>query len=557
MSETRKADIIVTNAQVLTVDTAAPRAEAIAITGNEILAVGSADDIAALATDTTRVIDAGGGTVVPGFNDAHVHLFAGAAELDHLQLGGVHGLDRLTAMARAYAAERPDEPLLMAQGADYTIAGDGKRLTRHDLDAILPDRPFLVSAADHHTAWANTIALQKAGILNGKALGVGNEIVMGDDGKAAGELREGEAFDPVMALGTAGPRSRLGLETGGEPDPAPTAAERAYDRAILRRGLAHCAKHGITSVQNMDGNLYTLELLDEIDREEGLSLRVRVPFHFKNFMEADVLDKAEHMARTYTSERLRSGFVKFFMDGVIDSWTAVMLDDYPDKPGWKGDPLIEPKRFAELATEIDRRGLQIAVHAIGDGAVRIVLDGYAAAQAANGKRDARHRIEHIEVVHPDDIPRFAALGVGASMQPTHAPGTGFPVEPTASIIGRAKAPYAYAWQTLRAAGAPMIFATDWPVSPIDPMPNIEAAVARRKWDPADPDQRQSLGATIASYTLDGAWIEFMETRKGALKPGMLADVTVLSADIETRDPDTLHAVRPTVTIADGRVAYEA
>ncbi|MCT8971999.1 amidohydrolase [Microbaculum marinisediminis] len=552
-----RADIIVTNARVLTVDSGQPRAEAIAIVDNEIMAVGSAGDIDGLKSHTTRVIDAGGASVLPGFNDAHVHLFCGAAELDNLQLGTVNGLDELTAAARAYAAERPDEPLLVAQGAGYGILPDNQRITRQHLDAILPDRAFLMFAADHHTAWANTKALADAGILNGKAVGVGNEIVMGADGKAAGELREGEAYNPVLALGAAGMRFRLGLETGGEPDPAPTAAERAFDLDLMRKGLAHCAAHGITSVQNMDGNLYQLELLDAIDREEGLSLRVRVPFHFRNFMETDVLDKAEEMHRRFRSERLRSGFVKMFMDGVVDSWTAVMLDDYPGKPGWRGDPLFEPARFAEIATEADRRGLQIAVHAIGDGAVRGVLDGYEAARKANGPRDSRHRIEHIEVIHPDDLGRFRDLGVAASMQPIHAPGTGFSLQPTASIIGEAKWPYAYAWQTVREAGAPMIFATDWPVSPIDPMSNLKAALTRKRWAESDPDQRQSLSDALASYTRDGAWIEFMENRKGMLRPGMLADVVVLSDDIETTDPEAIDQVRPAVTIADGRVVYEA
>lgn len=552
-----RADIIVTNARVLTVDPGQPRAEAIAIVDNEIMAVGSAGDIDGLKSHATRVIDAGGASVLPGFNDAHVHLFCGAAELDNLQLGAVNGLDELTAAARAYAAERPDEPLLVAQGAGYGILPDNQRITRQHLDAILPDRAFLMFAADHHTAWANTKALADAGILNGKAVGVGNEIVMGADGKAAGELREGEAYNPVLALGAAGMRFRLGLETGGEPDPAPTAAERAFDLDLMRKGLAHCAAHGITSVQNMDGNLYQLELLDAIDREEGLSLRVRVPFHFRNFMETGVLDKAEEMHRRFRSERLRSGFVKMFMDGVVDSWTAVMLDDYPGKPGWRGDPLFEPARFAEIATEADRRGLQIAVHAIGDGAVRGVLDGYEAARKANGPRDSRHRIEHIEVIHPDDLGRFRDLGVAASMQPIHAPGTGFSLQPTASIIGEAKWPYAYAWQTVREAGAPMIFATDWPVSPIDPMSNLKAALTRKRWAESDPDQRQSLSDALASYTRDGAWIEFMENRKGMLRPGMLADVVVLSDDIETTDPEAIDQVRPAVTIADGRVVYEA
>ena len=172
----------------------------------------------------------------------------------------------------------------------------------------------------------------------------------------------------------------------------------------------------------MDGNLYTLELLEEIEAEGGLTARVEVPFHFKNFMETSALEKASAMAKRYKSETLKSGRVKLFIDGVLDGWTAVMLDDYANKPGWKGEPLFEPKRFNEICIEADRRGLQISVHAIGDGAVRLVLDAYEAARKANGARDSRHRIEHIEVIHPDDIPRFAELGVIASMQPVHPPG---------------------------------------------------------------------------------------------------------------------------------------
>lgn len=552
-----KADIIVTNARVMTVDDGNPRAEAVAIAGNGILAVGSAYDIASLRTNATRVIDAGQASVLPGFNEAHMHLFGGAAELDNLHLDHVLGLDQLRAAIRAYAAARPGEPLLVGQGAGYAVISESDRVTRRHLDEILPDRAFVMFAADHHTAWANTKALAAAGILNGGRVGVGNEIVMGADGKAQGELRESEAYDPVLRLGAAGTRFRLGLSTGGEPQPAPSPAERAFDREILRRGLAHCARHGITSIQNMDGNFYTLELLDEIDRNGELTARVRVPFHMKNFMRIGELEKAGEMRRRHASERLRSGFVKVFVDGVIDSWTAVMVEDYADRPDWRGEPLFSPEHFAEIATEADRRGLQIAVHAIGDGAVRIVLDGYEAARKANGARDSRHRIEHIEVVHPDDVPRFKALGVVASMQPIHAPGAGFPLEPTISRIGRARWPWSYAWRTLREAGARMVFATDWPVSPIDPMACIGAALGREAWAPDDPDQRQSLADAVASYTRDGAWVEFMETRKGQVKPRMLADLVVMSDDIEAMEPEALPGVRPVATIADGRIVYEA
>jgi predicted amidohydrolase YtcJ len=445
----------------------------------------------------------------------------------------------------------------VAQGADYTILSKEERVTRHHLDRMVADRPFMMFSPDHHTAWANTAALERAQLLKGRDVGVGSEIVMGDDGLALGELREGGAMDPVRALGGSG-RERLGLETGGEPEGVLTAGERKADRDIIRRGLAHCARHGITSFHNMDGNFYQLELLAEIDEDGGLPVRARVPFHMKNFMKLSDLEKASEMHRRYRSERLSSGFVKMFMDGVIDSGTAIMAEGYADPQLKNGDPLFPAEQFKAIAIEADRRGLQIAVHAIGDGAVNRVLNGYEAAAKANGRRDSRHRIEHIEVVLPRDIERFAILGVVASMQPPHPPGTmGLPLEPTISLIGDKRWAYSYAWQTLREAGARLAFGSDWPVSDINPLRGIHAAVTRKAWKQGLPEQRQSLEDTLMGYTADGAWTEFMEERKGRLVPGMLADIVVLSQDIEAVDTDAIDTLDPVVTICDGRITYEA
>ncbi|WP_192356117.1 amidohydrolase, partial [Mesorhizobium mediterraneum] len=348
------------------------------------------------------------------------------------------------------------------------------------------------------------------------------------------------------------------LATGGEPDPKPTPAEQASDRAIMRRGLEWCARHGITSIQNMDGNLYQLELLSEIEAEGGLLCRVQVPFHYKNFMTLDMLDKASVMAERYDGEWLSSGMVKVFYDGVLDSWTAVMVEPYADRPDWLGEPLFTPQQFIDLAVAVDRRGLQMAVHSIGDGAVRAVLDGYDAAQKANGRRDSRHRVEHIEVVTAADVPRFAKLGVIASMQPPHPPGSmGLPLEPTVSRIGPARWPLSYAWRTLKNAGARVVFASDWPVSPIDPILGIQAAMLRKPWADSDPDQSFSLHESLAGYTVEGAYAEFMEHRKGRLKSGFVADLVVLSADIEATAPEALHTVRPVTTICGGKITYQA
>jgi predicted amidohydrolase YtcJ len=553
-----EASFIIRNARVLTMDAANPRANAVAIAGNRILAVGSEAEIDAFSGPDTHVIDARGGTVLPGFNEAHMHIFGGSAELSELSLAGVKGFDALEKAVKAYAAEYPERRLLIAQQADYTILSDDERMTRHHLDRILPDRALLIVAPDHHTAWANTTALTMGGILEGRDVGVGNEIVMGEDGLASGELRESNAIRPVSAFGETGGREMLGVGTGGDPEHV-TAEERAGDIEVIKRGLAYVASLGITSLQNMDGSLYQLEMLDEIERTVGLPVRVRMPFHMKNFMPlSDLETKAAAWRERFDTDRLRCDFVKLFMDGVTESGTAVFIDDYAHQPGWKGEPLFSQEHFDSIAIAADRLGLPVAVHAIGDGAVRMVLNGYQAAIKANGKRDSRNRIEHIEVVHPDDIPRFRELGTVASMQPTHPPGSaGLPVEPYLSYIGEDRWPYAFAWRTLVDAGAEIVFATDWPVSPLDPMHCIQCAMTRGSWKEGLKDERLSLAETLAAYTKNGAWVEFMEDRKGMLKPGYLADIVVLSGNVEAADHANLAAIRPVTTLCDGRITYQA
>ncbi len=546
-------DMIITNARVLTMDSAAPRAEAVAIAAGRIVAVGPRAQVEKLAGAETEMIDAGGRTLLPGFVESHLHLVLGGAELAHLQLHGAHGMAAMSRAFHAFAVEHPDRPLLMAQGADYAMLDHP--VTRHDLDAIIPDRPIAMTSHDHHTVWANTTALKAAGILNGAKTPAGHEVVMGDDGLATGELREFEAFAPVIALGGEA-RLNLGIATGGEPSPWPNDAEQAIDQAKIARGLAHCAAHGITSMVNMDGNRYTLELLAGMKKAGTLTARVKVPFHFKPHMELSELARAEAMTRDFNDDWLSCNFVKMFMDGVVDSRTAFMLQDYPDQPGHRSEPLFPGKRFNEIATKIDKLGMQIAVHAIGDGAVRTTIDGYEAAQKANGKRDSRHRIEHIELIDRADIPRLGALGIVASVQPPHPPGAlDFPLEPTLTTIGQTRWRDGYLWRTLRDAGAPVAYASDWPVTDVSVMRGLQAALTRKPFGPDCTDERLGLHDSLYAYTAGGAWAAHNEARTGKLRPGLAADLVLLDGDVETATAESMGQMGISLTVCDGRITH--
>jgi predicted amidohydrolase YtcJ len=308
---------------------------------------------------------------------------------------------------------------------------------------------------------------------------------------------------------------------------------------------------------SMDGNRYTLELLREMQAAGDLLARIKVPLHFKPDMELSELDRAEAMTRDFDDDWLCSGFVKLFMDGVMDSRTAFRLDAYPGHPGQRGQPLFSPERFAEIATAIDRRGLQIAVHAVGDGAVRQTIDGIAAAQAANGARDSRHRIEHIELIDRADVPRLGALGITASLQPAHVPGAmDFPMVPAIDVIGRGRLADSFLTRTLVQAGARVAFASDWPVTDVAVLRNIQAALTRQPY-PGAGDERLDLMAVLRAYTAGGAWAAHRDHVTGRLVPGLAGDMVLLGGDIEAVAPEAVGTMGIALTVCGGRITHQA
>jgi predicted amidohydrolase YtcJ len=528
---TQIADLLITNAHILTMDESRPQAQSLALHHNRIVFVGSNDE--AKRWRAGRIIDAQGCTVLPGLIDSHFHLEGGSLHLADLQLEAVSSREELGGKVKEYAAAYPHKPRLLGFQLPYLTPS----LTRHELDGWVADRPLLIFAYDMHTAWANTKALQMADLLQGKPVGSASEIVMLEDGTASGELRENEAMDPVYDAITVKPTEEERLD-------------------LIRMGLRDAAAFGITSIHNMDGDILQIARYATLDSLGHLSLRVYVPYSVIPSTQPEDLIEAVAMRDNYRNEKVRGGAAKFFMDGVIESYTGLLLDEYADRPGCLGDALYSAEHFTRMATEADRLGLQIFVHVIGDGAVRRALDGFAAAQQSNGPRDSRHRLEHIELIAPSDVPRLAELGVLASMQPLHAPETANGLDVWPRRVGSTRWRQSFAWQTLRRAGAHLAFGSDWPVVSQNPFLGMHTALNRHPWQPTDPDQRQTLMATLAAYTRDAAYAEFQEQCKGQLRPGFYADVVLLDHDLLATPHEEIATVKPVMTICDGRIVFE-
>ena len=534
---TQHADIILTNAKVYTVDPSNPWAEAVAVQGNRIVAVGSAEDVINLRGPHTTVIDVEERTLLPGFIDTHYHLLMGSLGLDAAQLRGAHSLKELGEQLHGYAAENPDTEWVLGRQVVYNIIKPDQPLDRHFLDHYVPNRPVFLTAFDGHTYWANTEALRRGGILHGRDnVGPNSEIVMDPyTGTATGELREPPAAKSIRDL-----------------IPPPNEERK---RSLLKLGLRQAAELGVTSVHNMDGTDEQLRIYAAAADAGELTLRVYMPLDVKPHTQEDELPQAVEWTRHFHDGLVRTGSVKFFMDGVLESYTALMVNDYADDAGNRGSALFEAEHFNRMAAAADKLGLQIFVHACGDGAVRRTLDGYAHVRQVNGARDSRHRIEHIEVIHPDDIPRFAELGVIAAMQPLHAPLHSKDSDVWTHRAGRARWQYSFAWETLRQAGAHLAYGSDWPVVSQDPLLGLYAGLNRMPWQAGDPFQVQTLARLIQGYTTDAAYAEFQEAHKGRIQAGMLADLVVISGDLFATAPEEVRDLHIALTMSDGRIVH--
>ena len=546
----RRVSLVLLHGRVFTADARGTTAQAVAVEGERIVAIGTDAEIAARYA-AARTIDLAGRLVTPGFNDAHLHFVNGGLSLMRVQLVGAPTLAEAQRRIAEKVRELPPGAWILGRGWDHTLWG-GQWPTKADLDAVAPNNPVFVQRVDGHVSWANSLALQKANVTRASVAPEGGEILHDAQGEPTGILKE-----------TAG-------NLVGRVVPDPSRAERMQ---AIERALAEARRYGITSIQDNSG-YENVELYRELLQADKLMVRVAEWQNFENTVAELQRQRAEFATFNLDPLKLRLTMLKGYVDGTLGSRTSAMLAPFADDPHNSGIPRHTPEELTRMTVERAQAGFQIGFHAIGDKANRMALDAFAAALKqqpvailALPQMDIsskvvvarqRHRVEHAQVVAPSDFARFRDLGVLASMQPSHAISDKRWAQ---DRLGEYRVMGAYAWHTMMAYGVHVPFGTDWPVEPINPYLGLYAAVTRQSTDGQPPggwwpEERITIANAIRNYTAEAAYASFEEREKGQIAPGMLADLTVHSRDLLTIPPAEILQTETDLTIFGGRVVYE-
>ena len=537
------ADILIIHGKVFTADEKHPWADTIAIRQGKLEAVGNEQIVGRLRGIGTKIIDAGGKLVLPGFTDCHVHFMSGSLSLSRINLEGAKNPADIQKRLRAYASQHPGDGWILGRGWDYAMFAPATLPDKKYLDELFLNRPVFLEGYDGHTYWANSKAMSLAGISKDTADPPNGVIV-----------RDPQTHDPTGAL------KESAAELVQRVVPKPTRVEKLQ---ALRAGIRWANQNGITRVHSAGGDFEELELLEELRKTQQLTLR----FYIAYFQDPPELRKQDLAAiedahKKYHDEWLDVGAVKFMIDGVIESHTAALLAPYSDDASSKGKLFWDPDKYQAAITEIDKRGYQIFTHAIGDYGIRTVLDTYEAAQNKNHSKDHRPRIEHIETIDSADVSRFGKLGVIASMQPLHSYPNADTLTVWAGNIGPDRASRAWLWKSIAENGGRYAFGSDWPIVTLNPWEGIQTAVTRQTSDGQPPQgfvpsQRLTVSQAIEGYTSGAAYAGRREKTEGSIEQGKVADIIILNQNLFDIEPSHIDSTKVVTTIVGGKIVYEA
>ncbi|RNB89696.1 amidohydrolase [Brevibacillus fluminis] len=537
MENQHQADVILTSNAVFTGLADTPMAAAIAIQGNKIVAIGQEQELESWIGPQTKIYRFGDQLIMPGFHDFHLHIIMGAIHLDSIYLHDARSEEEVAAMVKEYAESHPDEEWIIGFSWDAGFWHKKQWPHRSSLDQVLPDRPAILFHNEGHYAWVNSKALEVMNVTKDTANPPFGVIEKDENGVPTGILSE-----HAMTLITAG---------------AYKLTKEKKHRTITNF-LRHAACLGVTAMNDLYATevyeiLEDYEILKEFEDKGELTARI----HLLPALNSD-LDRAKQLKETYQSSMLRVVALKQFIDGVVTAYTAHLIGPYANRPEMCGDTAFPPDVIKKWVRDADREGFSIRFHAVGDGAVRLALDAFEEAQQANGKRDSRHSIEHIEVIHPDDIPRFHKLGVIASIQPDHMYAADR--ETYLACIGEERGKYAWATGSILETGAKLVIGSDFPIVGLNPMTEIYRAVTRidnsdeQQWNP---EQSISLADALKAYTVTPAYGTFRDHELGTLEVGKLADIVVLDRNLFAVPSEEILATTVKLTMVDGTIVYAA
>jgi predicted amidohydrolase YtcJ len=535
-----KADLVILNGKVLTIDSENPSVEAIAIKGETIIAVGSTKKIAEMIENgVTDVIDAHGRLVIPGFNDAHVHF--GPLDPDFIELRYTTDPSVITEKVKAQVAKSKPGELIHGGHWVHELFPDKNWPSKDLIDRVSPDNPVLLERADGHSVLVNSYVIKKSGITRNTPDPFGGEIQKDPVTREPTGILKDAAMDLIKTGAVKTIRS------------AEEEKEKTWQGYLL--AMKEAREYGVTSLQNAGWGDF--EAYEKLEKEGELTSRIDIAAPLTG--DTTKLKEYLELAKKYPDEGnwIRFGFLKAFADGSIGSSTALMFEPYSDNPGTSGLAMWPYEELEKMVLIADKMGFQIGIHAIGDKANNWILNAFEKTIEVNGRRDSRHRCEHTQTLQLSDIPRFAQLGVIPSMQPTHCISDKLFCE---QRVGYERCKGAYAWRSLINAGSMLAFGTDYQVEPLNPMEGLYAAVTRKdrlgeEGEGWFPEQKLSMEEAIKYYTLGSAYAQFMNDRKGMIKPGYLADIVIVDKDLLTIPESEIMKTKVDYTIVGGKVVY--